>query len=82
MGDPVREQILQATRGIRPEDFRFTVTVYEVPYDVYRIVCQGREGTLAFRITPAPEKKVIIAVFAAGTLTREDVQERIRHGLE
>lgn len=82
MGDSTRERIHQAAAGVRPEDYRFTVTVYEVPYDVYRIVCNGREGTLAFRITPAPEKKVIIAVFSAGTLTREEVQERVRHGLE
>jgi hypothetical protein len=82
VSDDGRELVQQIAQQVRREDYRFTVTVREVPYDVYGFYFSGRHGTLAFRITPAPEKQVIIAVCAAGTLTPDEVAEKIRLGQE
>jgi len=58
--------------GVKPEDFRFTVTVKDTPWDVYGFVKDEKAGTLAFS---KQDGHYVIGVFQAGTLTEAQVIE-------
>lgn len=60
--------------GVREEGFAFTVDACGSKWDVYRFTHDGKRGTLAFKLE---DGRVIISVFKAGELTREQTLAEI-----
>lgn len=58
--------------GVKKEDFRFTVTVKNVPWDVYSFVKDDKTGTLAFS---KQGDQYVIGIMQAGTLTEAQVTD-------